>query len=265
MNDNNLTIARAMAQPNPPDMDLENRILRRVVVATRRLATDGFIIEPAGIDLRQFLENPIVTADHDGGTGVLGPVIARALELTTDAEGLVSQTQFAETELGREYAYLYGLNPKKEVYMRAWSIHGSILQRSSQGFGKARVLLGALWDQDLADQLMARGATGVSVAERFLMKSYAATKVGADRGALTRAHNDGIKTAGTIAAALDLEEARGLIAGLREELARRDIEEFSRQVQALARDGADAARRGDSSALLEELRQISRVLRAAKQ
>jgi hypothetical protein len=258
MNETFLRIVRTMA--DAPEMDLEQRILRRVVVATRRLASDGWIIEPMGIDLSRYVENPIVTADHDPVTGKIGEVIGRSLSLERDTLGLISATQFADTEKGREYAYLYGLNAKKEVFMRAWSIEGSILARASLSFGQAQSLLGPLWDQNMADILRAKGATAVSIADKFLMRTYAATGVGADRGALTRACGEGVRVAGELVATLDLVEIRREMNLLRKEFTTK-IETFEQQLLALRGDGAAAAARGDTAELLDQLRELSELAR----
>ena len=259
---------RAEAQGDPlrlayesafaPQIDLENRILDRVVVATRRLASDGWIIPPYGLDLTRYDENRIVTADHDPETGTLGPVIARAVSIGTESLGLVATVQFADTERGREYAYLYGVNPKKETYMRSWSIDGSILQRSTLSWEQARTWLGSLWDQNMADLVRARGATSVRMADRFLVRSFAATAVGADRGALTRAANEGCRLAVELGGQIDLDEARRTVEALRaDDTGKAATQELLRQIKALARDVAEAAHRGDTSALLEEIRNLS--------
>lgn len=262
-----LQIVRAMNEI--PEMDLENRILRNVIVCTRSLATDGMIISPRGIDTSRFEDNPIVTADHDPETKKIGPVIARSLGLRLDDDELASTgVQFAETDLGKDYAYLYGINPKKEVYMRAWSIDGSIRKTHTIGFGEARSQLGRLWDEDQANRLRSLGATAIRVVDSFQMRSFAATKAGADRGALSRAFSEGIAAAGDLTARIDLDEARGIIRNLQSEIFdlrsdffKREILDFNRQIQALARDGADAAGRGDSSALLEEIRNLQKLIK----
>jgi len=250
-----LRIVRGMTAE--PEMDVENRILRNVIVCTRSLATDGWIIEPLGIDYAGYMENPIVTAGHDPETGKLGPVAGRTLSLKRSADGLSAETQFAETTIGKEYAYLYGLNPKKEIFMRAWSIDGSILQRSAMSFSQAEQCLARAWDKRTADLLRARGATAVKVADKFAMRSFAAVAVGADRGALSRAYSDGVKVAGELVAGMDLDECTMLLRSLQDTLLVNELMGLNRQIQALARDGAAAAGRGDSAALLQEIRDLT--------
>lgn len=248
-----------------PQMNLEQRLLSRVVVATRALASDGMVIEPDGIDISRYLQNPIVTAGHDPETGALGEVVGRAVELARESTGLVAGVQFAETEAGQEYAYLYGLNPKQEVYMRAWSIHGTVLTQLGMSFAQAKEYLGDMWDQAQADTLRQRGLTSIALVDAFLMKSFAAVALGADRQALSRAAAEGVRTAARIGIGMDLAHARAEVDTLRGILAAREIFDLARQIKALGRDEASAATLGNSDALLSEIRQLTRTVRADRQ
>jgi hypothetical protein len=249
---------RLMMGSEAPEMDIETRTLKKVCFASRRLATDGIIIEMSGMDISRFAQTPVVTAGHDMAyMGSPAPVVARATAITKDENEAFSPVQFAETDKGKEYAYLYGLNPKKEVFMRAFSLEGSVMAYRTVGFLDARVLLGSLWDDQTADLLQSRGYTSLRVADRFLLKSFAAVPVGADRGALSRAFSDGVKAAGEIVTGMDLAEIRTALESVRKELCLSELDRIALQIQALARDGADAASRGDSSALLMEIRKLT--------
>lgn len=258
-----LTREFVRAGGTPPDVDLEKRILRNATIATRRLADDGWIIMPEGIETEQFLKNPIVQARHGGGVRTTrSPVIGRVLALGRNADELYAQElQFADTELGREYAYLCGVNPEREVYMRSWSVAGDILERGAIGFNAARAALGGLWDENMA-ALVRQRQTQVNVAQRFLMNEFSSVPKGADHGALTRASAAGIRTAGEILTAMDLSAAQSELAALRQEGLARDerLAKLEREIQALRGEGASAAARRDSEAILAEVRGLRLAL-----
>jgi len=261
MSKKDLQIVRAMN--GVPDMDLENRILRNVVVATEQLASDGMIIIASGISLVDFLANPTVTAKHGYAMTAESTTIARALKITQANRMLVSEVQFAETDLGKEYAYLYGLNEKKEVFMRAWSIEGPVVESESWDFKRAKEYLGKDWNEEQA-ALISRWSTTIQAATKMVMKTFSAVEVGADRGALTRAYSDGVKVAGELVARMDLGNAEKQIADLRSQLEamkrsmeteflRMELAVLTKQTLALGSDGAAAAARGDTAELLQEL------------
>ena len=246
-----------------PERDLANRILRARIM-TRKLARDGGIVMPSGVVTRFYEENPVVLARHGLDQDRGSPVIGRSLGLTTDDDGIESVTQFAETDLGREYAYLYGLSEKGEIYMRAWSFGWTTLDIQYWTLDRAKQWLGKDWEPDTIDYLIERWDE-VWVAAASEMHEYSAVAVGADRDALSRAFSDGVNAAGEIINGLDLREARAEILRLRGELGRRELvnelRDLHRQIQALSRDGAAAARRGDSAAILQEVRSLARIAR----
>lgn len=257
-----------------PEMDVENRILKRVVYATNGLAADGWIIDVAGLDLTRFESTRSVTAGHDR-KDFAAPVVARALTLERSADEAFTPVQFADTQMGREYAYLYGINPKKEVFMRSWSVDGRILEKGAISFAQARTISGRNWDDGIAESLRLGGATAVRVARRFLVKNFAAVSAGSDKNALTRAYAEGVLVAGELAARLDADELRTELGVVRQEIAalrdstekeflKRELEGLQKQVQALVRDGSAAAGRGDSVELLEGLRQLAQIALCAQ-
>lgn len=265
----NICLVRTMG--TVPDMDIENRILNNVVVATEQLASDGMIILAAGIDLSDFLLNPTVTAKHGWSNDGKSTSIAAALNIGVKNRELISAVQFADTMLGRDYAYLYGLNPKKEVYMRGWSIEGPIVTSEDWDFARAKQYLGKDWNETTA-ALIGRWATVIHVATKMLMKTFSAVEVGADRAALTRAYGDGVKTAGEIISRVDLDTAARQIKDLQDQLTtlktqsekeflRLELASLIEQAQALGSDGAAAAARGDTAELLSELNALNEIMK----
>ena len=260
---------------NPPEIDLEKRILRNATIATRRLAEDGWIIMPEGIDASDYLKNPIVQARHGGAVKTTrSPVIGRVLSLGRDSDSLFAQElQFADTELGREYAYLCGVNPDKEVYMRAWSVAGDVLERGALGFSAARSALGNLWDENIAELVRAQ-KTQINVAQRFLMNEFSSVPNGSDHGALTRASAAGIRAASEILTTMDLSAAQQELAAIKRDVTllrseamqgklERDerLTKLERDIQALRGEGASAAAQRNSEAILAEVRGLRLVLK----
>ena len=148
---------------------------------------------PGGLELKRYLANPIVTARHLMLPGVgelpdeIRPVVvARTLALAAGEMELSAELQFADTQDGRDNAWLYGANPERQAYMRAFSIEAPILESLAANWEAARRLSGQYWDETLAERIRKR-ATQVMVAVRAELKSVALVASGADRGALTRA------------------------------------------------------------------------------
>jgi hypothetical protein len=244
-----------------PNIDLEQRTIE-ATVATRLLARDGGILEPAGIVTKAFLANPVVQALHGMGGGRNSPVVGRCLALTVDTRGVNARTQFADTELGREYAYLFGVNPKREVFMRAWSFGWNTLSMRWLTLAEARTLLGSDWDEETVPAFCRR-YDEVWVADRSEMLEYSAVPVGADREALSRAFGGGVRLAGELIAGMDLTEAQSAIAELRawKKDVEPKLEQFERDLMAMRRDGAAAAARGDTAELVNGLRDLANTLK----
>lgn len=249
--------ARLERAASAETIDLEARTIE-ATVATRLLARDGGIVQPRGIVTRAFEANPNVLAMHAGGimTGRF-PVVGRCVALQATDRGLMARTQFADTEMGREIGYLYGINPKKEVFCRGWSFGWNTLQMRVVTLDEARTLLGSDWDEELVPA-MCRRFNEVWIAEKSEMLEYSAVPVGADRAALSRAFSDGVRAAGEMVAHLDLKQAHEELGDLKREhgdLSAR-VERMEKQIQALCRDGSAAAARGDSAGLLKAIEQL---------
>jgi hypothetical protein len=243
-----------------PEVDVKERTIRSVVM-TKTLARDGGIVIPDGIVTKYFEANPTVQALHGEGMSRNSPVIGRSLGLSLIPSGMESVTQFADTELGREYAYLYGVNENGEVYMRAWSFGWRSIERAYWTIDEARTYLGDLWDQEILsvfDQRM----NEVWVSVRSEMFEYSAVAVGSDRNALTRAFNDGVRTAGDILQRLDLGEANQILRTLQTRFTGFEsrVNKIEKDLQALMRNGSAAALDGDSAGILDELKQIKKEI-----
>lgn len=252
-----------------PEKDVAQRIIRNCVVATVGLASDGWIILPSGMNIQNYIANPVVTSRHlmqppESVTVADGKpvVIARALSLTRTTDELVADTiQFADTREGRDFAYLYGCNEAGEVYMRAWSIEGVMLNRTEISFERAQQLSGPYWDPQTAARVQ-KSQKKVFVCGDFEMLSFAAVAVGADKKSLTRAFDGGVATAGDILARMDLNEAGGELAELKKQVDGQNatIARLEREIQALRGEGASAAARRDSEAVLAAVRELNEML-----
>lgn len=247
-------ILRQMA--SEPEIDAENRIVRNCVVATRSLAEDGAILLPDGIDMGDYLKNPIVRAVH-GMSGMDGrpQTIGRCIELTRDGRQMVAATKFADTPLAREWAYLYGCNPKKEIFMRGWSIRAEVIEAETIDFNAAKEICGEFWDQAAADRLR-QWFSAVRLIRKSWMKEYSAVELGADRNALSRAYADGNLTAGNLIFEMEREDLRKEVERLGGK-----IEQLDQEMKALRGNAASAASRSDTDALLAEVRAMRLLVR----
>ena len=244
-----------------PNIDLEQRTIESVIT-TRAIARDGGVVLPRGIDTRHFEANPVVQARHGHGAGPKAMVVGRSLGLSRTERGMSSITQFANTELGREYAYLYGVNEEQEVFMRAWSFGWMPLELDYWNLAQARLNLGEDFDEAVLSTFDLRHDE-VWVSVRSEMHEYSAVEVGADRGALSRAWNNGVRVAGELVAQLDLRNAETELAKLRsnqEELAGQ-VDRLQQDMQALRRDGAAAVTRGDTAELLERITRMAELVK----
>lgn len=238
------------------EVDVARRVIKRAVFVTRGIASDGGIVDPAGINTDFFQQNPQVLAAHGRDSSSRSPVIGRSLSLRATANGMESETQFADTELAREYAYLYGVNDAGEVYMRGWSFGWTSQDVEIWPLERARSWLGADYDDNLVPGHVKRRGE-VWVCRRCVMNEYSAVASPADRMALSRAMGDGIRTAGSMLADMDLDEAMGLIRDLQNTHTEQEkrIAKLEQDIKALRGDDAAAATRGDSAAVLKELRE----------
>jgi hypothetical protein len=254
------------AANRPVKSDAAKGILFDAVFATTGLASDGWIVLPSGISLSRYAGNAIVTCQHiarskpdaDSHKPI---VIANAINLRRGETELLADVQFAKTDEGREWGYLYGVNPEAQAFMRAWSVEGDVLARAQVDWPKARTLAGNHWDDNLAAKLQ-KSQRQVNVATGFELSLVAAVSLGADRGALTRAAQDGIRLADELVARMDLRAAGEELAAVKAKLSETDVRiaRLEGDIQALRSDGASAAARGNSEAILSEVRDLRRMI-----
>lgn len=247
----------------PVDADVENLILHNACFATTGVASDGWIILTEGIRLERFMGNAVVTRAHvnDARPDQERPlVIANADALRDEGGALLGDVRFAQTAW--DWAYLYGCNPDHRAFLRGWSIEGPIVAKQTVTWEQARKLSGAYWDEALTNRLRTRQRT-VEVATEFELTAIAAVTLGADRNALTRAMGEGVTAAGEVLARMDLDAAGTGLDALKTKLSETDgkIARLEKEIQALRGEGASAAARGDSEAVLNEVREILGLFR----
>lgn len=243
----------------PADVDVSQRILRGVRFVTRAIASDGGIVMPDGMRTDIFAKAPEILARHaQAKNDATAQNIGRALEIrTTERFGEVD-VQFADTELGRDYAYLYGVNAGREVYARGWSFGWEDAKVESWGLAKAIRYCGDDYDADLVPKKVLRNRS-VWVATRSVLTEISATPKRADLNALTRAHKEaGIREAGVLIHEMQLDEALETICELRREheLDLQRIAELERDARALRGEDPSPAALGDSEGLVRELSQL---------
>jgi len=238
----------------PVDCDVEKRILRNVAPLTDSLATDGAVILPRGVDSTDFEKNPVVLYKHSLDLSAPS-TIGRAIALEKGEREILSEVQFADNELGRGLAYLYGVNEQKEVYMRAWSVAGAMVKRKTWSWEEARAFFGGRWDANMETMLRARGYDQVLVCTEFSMNEFSAVELGADKEALTRVARNGLEVAGQILTRLNLQDAGECLAQLKKqvEASERNFARLEQEIQALRSEGASAAAQRNSEAVLAEL------------
>lgn len=96
--------------------DIESSDEERTIVArvsTNDRDRDGEIVEPKGIDLKDFQANPVLLWAHRYEQ----PPVGKALWSKTDEKGMVCKFRFAETQFAEDIYQLY-----KGGYLRAFSI-----------------------------------------------------------------------------------------------------------------------------------------------
>lgn len=256
---NEIPVRLVRAMQAEIEVDVEKRILKRAQFVTRKIASDGGIVIPDGINLKFFEQNPVVMYMH-GRAASSGkfPVVGRSLSVVANELGMMSETQFADTELGREIAYLYGVNPGKEVYARGFSFGWETTEREVWTLETAKAWLGKDYDEGTTPDFVKR-YNEVWVSKRSIMNEYSVVPLGADRDAISRAFIDANnRTAGLMLADMDLDLASRKLAEI-EEMHGADrvrLGKLEQDIQALRRDGASAAARGDSEAVLRQAREM---------
>jgi HK97 family phage prohead protease len=100
------------------DLELQERNASdRTIVGT--ITTDAVdryreVVDAKGVVLDHYLKNPVVLLNHNSWNG---KAVGRSQWIKHSGNGLVSKTQFAPTDEGKDLFLLYD-----EGYMKAWSI-----------------------------------------------------------------------------------------------------------------------------------------------
>lgn len=97
-------------------LDEANRIIE-MIGSTEDYDRVGDKMFMAGANLQNYLKNPVILANHNYGCGEKPTVIGRALNVNIQGSQMVFKIQFAETDNGKEWFYLYA-----NKYMNASSI-----------------------------------------------------------------------------------------------------------------------------------------------
>lgn len=71
------------------------------------------VVDPKGVDLRQFKKNPVVLWAHD----YTSPPVAKALWVKADDKGIISKMKFADTEFAQDIFKMF-----KDGFLKAFSI-----------------------------------------------------------------------------------------------------------------------------------------------
>ncbi|MBZ9615304.1 HK97 family phage prohead protease [Clostridium estertheticum] len=97
-------------------LDEANRIIE-MIGSDESFDRVGDKMYMAGADLTNYLNNPVIIANHNYGYTEKPSVIGRALDVKIVGSKMIFKIQFAETENGKEWFYLYS-----NKYMNASSI-----------------------------------------------------------------------------------------------------------------------------------------------
>jgi len=97
-------------------LDEANRIIE-MIGSTENNDRVGDKMLMAGANLQNYLKNPVVLANHCYGEGEKSSVIGRSLSVVIQSTQMIFKIQFAETDNGKEWFYLYA-----NKYMNASSI-----------------------------------------------------------------------------------------------------------------------------------------------
>ena len=92
--------------------DSEKTIIARI--SSTATDADGDVIDPEGCDFKRFMANGVIHKNHDYR---VESVIGKALEVSTDAKGIVAKIKFADTEAANDVWKLV-----RDGYVKANSI-----------------------------------------------------------------------------------------------------------------------------------------------
>jgi HK97 family phage prohead protease len=96
----------------PVSIDVDERTME-VVMSTRDVDRDGDIVETKGIDLKNFLNNPVVLWAHNASL----PPIGKILDIVQEDTHMRGTVKFASTEMAEEIFQLY-----VGGFLKTWSI-----------------------------------------------------------------------------------------------------------------------------------------------
>jgi HK97 family phage prohead protease len=84
-----------------PELKASNAETQEVahLISTASIDRGGDIVEPGGVDLANFLRNPVVMRNHSYQTQ---DIIGKATSISVEKDGIWARTTFRDTEVGRE-------------------------------------------------------------------------------------------------------------------------------------------------------------------
>lgn len=250
--------------PNrPANVDVAQRILYGVRFMTRQVADDGLVIVPDGMRTDVWERDPRVLARHGNACSMDPANIGRGIAIRSTVADKEADVQFADTELGRDYAYLYGVNADRQVYARGWSFGWRDAEVQAWSVSKAREWMGDEWDEDLVPAQVLRELQ-VPVITRSVLTEISVTPNPSDLNALTRAARDhGIREAGRLAQAMRLDQAETMLDALRteRELDRGRIARLERELAALRGEAPSPAALGYGEGIVQALEALRTEVR----
>lgn len=87
-------------------LDQANRIIE-MIGSTEDTDRAGDSMKMSGVQLGNYLKNPVILANHCHGFDEKPTVIGKALDVRIDGTQLIFKIQFAETDNGKDWFYLY--------------------------------------------------------------------------------------------------------------------------------------------------------------
>lgn len=111
MGDHVQTVQKKYTFGKAMSVDADRRRLTAVVTVRQR-DRDGDLVEPAGMDFQEFMQNPVVLLWHDKQS----LPVAKVLDMRSTPDALLADVEFADTATGREVFKLY-----EGGFLNAWS------------------------------------------------------------------------------------------------------------------------------------------------
>lgn len=91
----------------------EKEMTMTATISSNAKDRQGEVLEPKGVDLKNYLKNPVVLWAHDYSL----PPIGKALWVRRDGDTVISKVQFAKTPFAQEIFQLF-----KEGFLKAFSV-----------------------------------------------------------------------------------------------------------------------------------------------